>query len=274
MRVLCRILEVTESGYYQWRKKPESARAKQNRELLDTIRIIHAESRQTYGRVRVERDLEAQGIRCNHKRVGRLMREANLRAKQTRKFKATTDSRHSLPVAPNLLERNFSTTRPNEVWVGDITAIWTDEGWTYLVVFLDLFSRMVVGWAVSARMTADVVNLALERAIARRRPGKGLMVHTDRGSQFASHAFRNLLERHGFMQSMSRKGDCWDNAVVESFFHSFKGEVIYGERWETRLKVEMEVFDYIEDFYNRRRRHSATSYLAPLDYERRYAEAA
>ena len=211
--MLCHVLEVSESGYYQWCRKPQSTRAEENRELLDRIRIIHAESRQTYGRVRVQRELESQGVKCNHKRVSRLMKEDGLKARQRRKFKATTDSRHSLPVAPNLLDRNFSSKKPNEVWVGDTTAIWTDEGWLYLVVFIDLFSRMVVGWTTSKRVNADAATLALERAIARRRPQAGLLVHTDRGSQFASNAFRKLLAENGFVQSMSRKGDCWDNGV-------------------------------------------------------------
>lgn len=264
---LCRVLRVSEQGYYQWRRRPVSRRAERDKELLSQIRTIHAESKQSYGRIRIERELRESGIRTSQKRVARLMNQGKLRAKAARKFRVTTRSAHGREVAPNLLERNFHADAPNKVWVGDITYLWTKEGWMYLSVFLDLYSRTVVGWALSRRLTTDAVVLSLQKAIARRRPQPGLIVHTDRGVQYTAKALTRELNAIDAKQSMSRRGDCWDNAVAESFFHSLKVEAIYGETFETRRKMEYEVFDYIERFYNRKRRHSAVGYLAPIEFE-------
>lgn len=235
--------------------------------LLSRIRSIHAESRQSYGRIRIERELRESGIRTSQKRVARLMNQASLRAKAARKFRITTRSAPNRVAAPNLLQRNFQAQAPNQVWVGDITYLWTKEGWMYLSVFLDLYSRSVVGWALSRSLTIDAVLLSLQKAIARRNPKPGLIVHTDRGVQYTAKALVGELKNIGARQSMSRRGDCWDNAVAESFFHSLKVEAIYGNTFETRRKIEYEVFDYIERFYNRKRRHSAVGYLAPLEFE-------
>lgn len=267
VRLMCQVLEVTEQGYYRWCKKPESTRSAKNKELSAKIREIFEENHERYGSIRVHRELLEMGFKCNHKVVERLMREAELCAKHRRKFRATTNSAHDLPIAENLVNREFTVARPNEVVVGDLTYLWTNEGWQYLVVFIDLFSRRVVGWATGTRMTTELALLALERLVARRKPPPGLIVHTDRGVQFASQAFRSALEKHGFQQSMSRKGDCWDNAVAESFFHSFKVEAVYGTMLHTRREAETEVFKYIEGFYNNRRRHSSLGYLSPARFE-------
>jgi transposase InsO family protein len=238
--------------------------------LRQQIAVIHGESRGTYGSPKVYRKLRRDGERVNHKRVERLMRENGLRAKRVKKFRQTTDSRHLLPVAENVLRRNFSAARPDEVWTTDITYIWTDEGWLYLVVFLDLYSRLVVGWATSERMTTEFVEAAFLQAQYRRAGAVSPLVHSDRGSQYASAAFTQRLAAWGCRQSMSRKGNCWDNAVPESFFGILKNELIHHERFKTRQEAKDKIFDYIEVFYNRMRIHSANDYFAPAEYEARY----
>ena len=265
--LMCRVMEVSESGYYVWRKRPESRRSSGNRQLLVQIRLVFAEARGAYGSIRVHRELKAQGTACGLNRVARLMRLEGLRAKGSKKFRATTDSSHHKPVAPHLLQRNFAVATPNTVWAGDITYLWTGQGWLYLAVVIDLFSRKVVGWAVSSAIDSALVVLAFERAIVRRRPDKGLMFHSDRGVQYASELFRHKLQQVGAVQSMSRKGNCWDNSVVESFFHSLKVERMHGQRFATKNEVEQEVFEYIERFYNRNRRHSTLGYVSPDEYE-------
>ena len=265
MPLMCKALNVSSKGYYVWKKRPAKV---EDPELVSEIRIIHAQSRKTYGSPRVTEELHAQGKYINHKRIERVMKEEGIRAKGAKKFKATTNSEHTLPVAPNLLKRDFTASAPNQKWVTDITYIWTEEGWMYLCVVLDLYSRAVVGWSLNKRITANLVCQALTRAVIRRSPAKGLIVHSDRGIQYASNDFRALLKNHGFIQSMSRLGDCWDNAVAESFFHSFKIEAIYGNVFESRRRIETEVFDYIENFYNINRRHSSINYNSPLQFER------
>lgn len=265
---MCKTFKISRSGYYAWRRCPVSRREKENAELLPRIKEAYIKSRCTYGSPRITDDLRDAGIRCGKNRIARLMRENGIVAKTTRRFKATTDSKHKLPVAPNILERNFTTDAPNKVWVSDITYIWTHEGWLYLAVILDLFSRKIVGWAMDERITTDLTLKALERAVWRREPAQGLIFHSDRGSQYASEAFREALKGHGFLQSMSRKGDCWDNAVAESFFNTLKTEHVYHERFETRSEARLSVFDYIEVFYNRTRRHSTLGQRSPLDFER------
>jgi putative transposase len=267
---MCRVLELNPSGYYRWRGRQPSARDRENNHLREQMTEIHEESRRTYGSPKVYQKLRRDGERVNHKRVERLMRENGLRAKRVMKSRQTTDSHHSLLVAENVLERNFSAARPDEVWTTDITHIWTQEGWLYLVVFLDLYSRLVVGWTVSERMTSELVEMAFLEAQHRRAGAVSPLMHSDRGSQYASSSFRELLAAWGCRQSMSRKGNCWDNAVTESFFGILKNELVHHERFATGQEAKDHLFDYIEVFYNRSRIHSATGYFAPAEYETRY----
>ena len=267
VEVFCRVLGVSRQGYYAWCKRRESPRSREDRRLAARGRIVHAESKSRYGSPRVHATLREEGIRCGEKRVARLMQVEGLRAKAGRKFKATTDSHHDRPLAPDLVRREFTAPAPNRVWVGDITYLWTAEGWLYLAVFIDLFSRRVVGWAVSTRITAHLVTLALARAIARRRPGAGLIVHTDRGAQYGAESYRRALAAIQALQSMGSTGDCYDNAACESFFHSFKVEAVHGEDLVTRREMEYEVFDYIEHFYNKKRKHSALGFRSPEQFE-------
>ena len=271
---LCRVLEVSPSGYYRFRDRPPSARGKENERLLTKIRAIHEEGRHNYGSPKIYHKLRQDGEECNHKRVERLMKEHEIRAKRSRKFRATTNSKHTLPVAENLLNREFRPAAPDQAWAGDITYVWTEEGWLYAAVFIDLFSRMVVGWSMSERMTSELVEAALRMGVARRGGRAPLLVHTDRGSQYASASFRRLVEQVLSSQSMSRKGDCWDNAVAESFFSALKLELVHHERFQTRREATMAIFDYIEVFYNRSRIHSATGYLSPAEYEEQFKRAA
>lgn len=266
---MCRALQVTPQGYYQWqdRTPKREERAKERRALVDSICIVHAESRRTYGRIRVTRELKAQGKSVSEQRVGTLMKAEGCRAKAARKFKATTDSSHSRPVAPNTLNRDFTATAPNQKWVGDITYIWTMEGWLYLAVVIDLFSRKVVGWSLQERMTSDLVCSALQMAVTTRGSVATTLCHFDRGSQYASDIYQALLKRHGFECSMSRKGNCWDNAVAESFFHSLKVETVYGETFRTRDEARRVIFDWLECFYNVKRRHSTLGYVSPSEFE-------
>jgi transposase InsO family protein len=231
------------------------------------IREEHEKSRGTYGVPRIHAALQKRGEICGLHRVERLMREAGIRSKMRRKFQRTTDSKHNHPVAPNLLDQDFSTSAPNQVWASDITYIWTDEGWLFLSSTLDLYSRMVVGWSMSASMPASLVEDALQMAIDRRRPAPGLIHHSDRGVQYAAHAFQGLLERNGIVCSMSGKGNCYDNAVKESFFHTLKTELCDHEHYRTRAQARASVFEFIEVFYNRQRLHSTLGYLSPIEFE-------
>lgn len=272
--VMCDVFEVSRSGYYAWISKPESERKQANIKLLEQIHVVHRESRGTYGSPRVYRALMKQDISCSENRVARLMKEDGLQAKTKRRFKATTNSKHDLPVAPNLLQRNFTPATPNRVWAGDITYIWTTEGWLYLAVVIDLFSRSVVGWSMNKRMTRQLVMDAMTMAIKRRRPSPGLIFHSDRGSQYASTDFQALLGKYDMRCSMSRKGDCWDNAPVESFFGSLKQEMVFHQIYRARFHARQSIFDYIERFYNRRRLHSTLGYQSPADYEATYFKLA
>jgi transposase InsO family protein len=267
VRQICRVLELSPSAYYAWRGRPESRRVRENRRLLVEIKAIHQAKRETYGSPRIHAELKALGLRHGEKRVARLMRDNGIRAKQKRKFKATTDSKHSHPVAPNLLKRDFEAAAPNEKWVADITYIPTCEGWLYLSAVLDLYSRCVVGWSMSERMNRRLVLDALDMAVGRRRPEPGLVHHSDRGSQYACGDYRKTLIAQGMMCSMSRKGDCWDNAPMESFFHTLKTELVHHRKYQTRGEAKADLFEYIEVFYNRSRRHSALGYLTPAEYE-------
>lgn len=264
---LCELFQVSRSAYYRWQQTGRSVREQRNQELLPLIQQIHRQSRRTYGSPRIWDALCKQGIRCGRHRIARLMRLHGIRAKTKRRFKVTTRSRSNQMTMPDLVQRHFSTGRPNQVWTSDITYIWTREGWAYLAVVLDLCSRMIVGWELSARLTASLVTSALERALAWRNPSKGLILHSDRGSQYASAELLELSKEHGIRLSMSRTGNCYDNAVTESFFHTFKTEHAFFTRFDTRQEARTSIFDYIEVFYNRQRMHSTINNLSPMQYE-------
>jgi putative transposase len=272
--VLCRVLGVSRSGYYEWLRRPASERARQDEQLSVSIKASHRRSRRRYGSPRVHRDLRAQGIRVGCKRVERIMREQGIVARRKRRFRKTTDSRHSFPTAPNVVSRQFRVGQPNRVWAGDITYVWTQEGWLYLAVVLDLFSRRVVGWAVDDTLDRRLALGALERALNARRPAPGTIHHSDRGSQYASQDYRDALRTRGLVRSMSRKGDCWDNAVVESFFSTIKAELLDETAWPSRRAAEGAIAEYIDGFYNLTRRHSTLDYLSPAEFELRFQVAA
>jgi len=266
---MCRALAVSAAGYYAWRSRPESPRSLQARTLLSAIRVIHQESREPYGSPSICDALVKQGHRTGEHRVARLMRVAGLRSKTKRRFRVkTTDSNHSFPIAPDRVDRDFRADAANEVWVSDMTYIPTDEGWLYLAVTMDLFSRKIVGWSMAPSMHADIVVNALKMAINQRRPEPGLVHHSDRGSQYASEAFRSALAERGLLASMSRKGNCYDNAAMESFFHSLKTELVSHEQYRNHSHARASLFDYIEAFYNRQRLHSTLDYRSPVDFER------
>jgi len=265
--VLCRVLEVSVSGYYAWSRRPESSRSREDRRLSVEIRSIHEKSKHRYGSPRVHDELTEGGERCSRKRVARLMTQEGLRAREPRKFRRTTDSGHAHPVAPNHLDRRFNVAHPNRVWVGDMTYVWTTEGWLYLSVLMDLCSRRIVGWSTSDRISQELCLQSLEKALYERKPPRGLLHHTDRGSQYASSAYRLKLAEHGLEQSMSRKGNCWDNAPAESFFSTLKSELWTEAIPLTREQAHRDLFEYIEVFYNRERRHSALGYQSPARHE-------
>jgi putative transposase len=267
LRTMCRALEVSPSGYYAWRSREPGPRFHRRTVLRAAIREVHEISRRTYGSPRVTAALRQSGTICCVNTVARIMRQEGLAAKIRRRFKVTTDSSHDLPTAPNRLAQRFERERPNEAWVSDITFIATAEGWLYLATEMDLYSRRIVGWALSDRLTAELVSSALRMAMARRRPPAGLLHHSDRGCQYASSAFRQLLAAHGLVCSMSRKGNAYDNAPMESFFGTLKRELVHRTRYATRAQARTEVFEYIEVFYNRRRLHSALGYHSPADFE-------
>ncbi len=260
-------MEVSRGGYYTWRNNGKSKHQKENENLVPVVLYAHRVSKGSYGARRMAEEISDHGIRCGRYMAKTVMAMAGVTAKQKKKFKATTDSKHDLPIAPNLLERNFETQKPNEVWVGEITYVWTAEGWIYLAVVLDLFSRKVIGWAVSSRIKKDLVIEAFRMAIGRREICPGLIFHSDRGSQYCSHEYQKILSTHGIIPSMSRKGDCWDNAVSESFFGSIKTERISDSNYKTRGDVRRDIFDYIEMFYNCRRRHSFIENKSPQQWE-------
>ncbi len=269
---MCKVIKVSRSGYYQWLNNPECNRVKQDQKLILLIKESFKVGRGNYGSRNIRKKLMRQGEIISRRRVIRLMREANLVCKTRRKFKATTDSIHQLPIAPNLLNRQFKVDKPNSYYVGDITYIATNEGWLYLATVIDLYSRKVVGWAMDDNMKAELVNKALLMAIWQRKPPKGLVWHTDRGSQYASNSHLKIIQQHGIIQSMSRKGNCWDNAVAESFFHTLKNELVYQYKFNTIEEAKNVIFEYIEVFYNRIRMHSTNNYLSPMEYEMEYEE--
>ncbi len=269
---LCATLQVTRGGFYAWLKRPESTRSQVDTQLTAVIRASFAESDRTYGARRVRRDLHAWGHPCGIHRVHRLMRRAELVARpRRRRLPSDTGPRPEHAIAPNLLDRQFDAARPNAKWAADFTYLWTGEGWLYVAVVLDLFSRRVVGWSMNPQMTAQLVTDAMLMAIWRRGPTSALLHHSDQGSQYTSEQFQCLLAEHGVTCSMSRSGDCWDNAAMESFFSTLKIERTNRIHYQTRNQAKADVFDYIERFYNPRRRHSTLGYLSPIDYEKSMA---
>ena len=268
---LCQIMDVSPRGYRAWRTRPISKTQRADMVVLAHIREQFALSLGSYGRPRMAEELRELGLAVGERKVGRLMRENAIVVKRNKKFKATTDSNHSFNIAPNLLDRDFFAAQPNQKWAGDISYVWIREGWLYLAVIIDLHSRRVIGWAVSSRMKRDLAIRALKMAIALRNPPKGCIHHTDRGSQYCSHDYQKLLRQHGFKVSMSGKGNCYDNAVVETFFKTIKAELLWQRSWETRRAAEMAIFEYINGFYNPRRRHSALGWKSPLAIEAKAA---
>ena len=266
--MMCRVLKVSRSGYYAWRTRPESARAKTDRELTRVIKRVHAQSRGVYGSPKVRADLEAEGYQYGRHKVARLMRNAGLRGCPKRRFRVTTkrDPKHG--VAKNLLKQDFHSKAPNQYWASDITYISTQQGWLYLAVIMDLYSRRIVGWSMSHRIGRHIVMDALAMAIKDRQPGDGLTHHSDRGSQYTSDDFRDELQKHGIVCSMSGRGNCYDNAVVESFFGLMKRERVNRVRYRTRDEAKADLFDYIECFYNRKRRHGYIGNISPAEFER------
>jgi len=270
---MCRVLEVSRSGYYSWSGHQVSVRHRENDRLLVQIRQAYVRGRGTYGSPRITAELRSDGIACGKNRVARLMRQNGIKAKTKRRFKATTKSRHELLVAENLLNGRVPAEASNQVWVSDITFIWTKEGWMYLAAILDAFNRQIVGWSMGDTLSHGILAEALDKAFRRRKPEVGLIFHSDRGTQYASYAFRDLLDRYGFVPSMSSTGHCYDNALMESFFHTLKTELIYFEKYRTRQEARGSVFEYIEIFYNRTRRHSSLNYYSPAEFEKRASEA-
>jgi putative transposase len=265
--VMCRVLEVSRTGYYDWCKRPTSASELSNRQLDTHIQAIFIKHKGRYGSPRITEELMDRGITCSENRVAARMKVLELQAKAKRKYKMTTDSNHNKPIAPNLLERDFTATRPNEKWTSDITYIWTQEGWLYLAVIMDLYSRAIIGWKIDRRMTQNLVCDALMMALWRRQFPTDVIVHSDRGSQYASDKYRHLLEKHLLLPSMSKRGDCYDNAAMESFFHSLKVELIHDEYYATREQATQSIFEYIECYYNFKRKHSTIGYTAPMVYD-------
>jgi len=270
---LCRLLEVSRQGYYAFAKRPLTPRVERDRHLQQSVQEVHAESRGTYGSPRVLAALRQRGESVSKRRVERALRSLGLRGRSPRRWRSTTRANPAHPVVGNRLDREFTASRPNERWVTDISYIWTDEGWCYLAAILDLYSRSVVGWALSATLSTTLPLAALDMAVRRRRPSPGLLHHSDRGCQYTSADYRGVLADLGVTVSMSRKGNCWDNAVAESFFATIKTELVYGRSWPTRLELRAAVFEYIEVFYNRRRLHSSVGYKTPAQVESEFALA-
>ena len=267
VRRMCRAFGVSASGYYAWCTRPDSQRTQQNKVLLDHIRRIHQVSRQAYGAVKTWQALNVEGIVCGKHRVARLRREHHIEAKRRRRFKITTRSKHHHWVAPDHVNRCFRVQQVNQVWAGDVTFIATRRGWLYLAILLDLYSRKVVGWSMSNRNDQALVLSALQMAVQQRRPADGIIHHTDRGLLYATKQYRQAMEVYGMLPSMGRKGDCYDNAVAESFFSTLKNELIYGQNYETCDQARSEIFEYIEVFYNRQRLHQTLGYKTPAEYE-------
>ena len=270
VRMMCRILAVSHSGYYEWAQRKPCARAREDAFLTIKIKTLFEAHRSRIGSIRVTKHLRYSGHKVGRNRVAKIMRLAGLRALASRKFKATTNSNHQLPVAPNLIEQDFSAAKPNTKWVSDITYIWTQEGWLYLAAVLDLYSRKLIGWSMSERMTSKLVKDALQMALWNRKKPKGVIVHSDRGSQYCSRDYQSLLAEQRLLCSMSKRGDCYDNAAMESWNHSLKVEAIHGELFKSREEAKKQLFEYIEVYYNQNRLHSTLGYLSPKRFEELY----
>lgn len=265
--MMCKVMHISRSRYYAWRKNPLSERSVENAFLTKKVAAVFVEGRHNYGARSVQNRLLQRGVKISRKRVAKLMKRAGLTPKTKRKFKVTTDSKHNLFIAPNLLQRQFNPASPNRIWAGDITYIPTRNGWLYLATVMDLYSRKIVGWSMNTSMTAALVNDAITMAIWRRKPKKGLIWHSDRGSQYCSKSHRGILKDHGILQSMSRKGDCWDNATSESFFSTLKRELVEMTNFVDQKQAATAIFEYIEVFYNKIRAHSTIGYRAPTEFE-------
>ena len=263
----CRLFGVSSSGYYAYHKRPASRRQRDDMALLAHIRAAFRESNESYGVPRMYHELRDRGINIGRRRIARLMRENNMKGRKKARFKRTTDSCHAYPVATNLLDQDFTVQKPNQCWVSDISYIWTNEGWLYLAVVIDLYARRVVGWATSDRLKTQIVTDAMKRAIALRNPEPGLIFHSDRGSQYCADEHMKTLKSIAAIPSMSGKGNCYDNAVAESFFKTIKSELIWNTIWQTRQQATLEIARYIDTFYNTKRRHSSCDYTSPIQYE-------
>ena len=269
IRKMAAVLNVSKSRYYQWSKNP-GVKEKRDFDLVERIGKIFDQSKKQYGSPRIHSELLDQGITCGHNRVAKIMRNKGIKARIKRKYKVTTDSNHDYPVAPNIVNRQFNVDSPNKIWVSDITYIWTNEGWLYLCIVLDLFSRKVVGWAMSRNIDTQLVADSFTMAVLARNPEKGLIFHSDRGIQYAAHDFRRLLKDNHAVQSMSRKGNCWDNACAESFFSTLKNEEVFHKNYRTRKEARSSIFEYIAVFYNRFRKHTSLDYVSPEKYEKEW----
>ena len=263
---LCEVLAVSRSGYYAWEKRPKSARKIADERLTEAIKAIHEKKRRTCGCRKMTKEIQRSGKRINHKRIERLMKAEGIRSKLAKKFKATTNSRHNLPVAENLLDRDFSATKPNQKMVSDLTYLWTEEGWLYIAGVMDLCGQKIVGLSMGERMTKELVITALEDAYLRSGRAPGVLIHSDRGSQYCSNEYQKRLKKYGYICSMSRKGNCWDNAPMEAFWGKMKYEWLYEQRFRTREEAKAAVFEYVEIFYNRQRLHESNDYLTPEEY--------
>ncbi len=268
--MMCAAFGISKSGYYAWLKRPLSQRKQNRMELVANIRAIYEDSDGVYGAPKITKTLQEQGVKAHQKQVSRLMKEHGIRSKTVRKYKQTTNSKHSLPVSENLLNQDFSASHPNQKWVTDITYCRTAEGWLYLASVLDLCTRKIVGWQISSRMTKDLVIDALQQAVDRQKPSPGLLHHSDRGSQYCSFDYQQLLQKHGMISSMSRKGNCYDNASIESFHANIKREMIYRRSFKTRSEAKQAIFRYIELFYNRKRIHGSIGYMTPDAFEQTF----
>jgi len=272
VETICRVIGVSRSGYYRWAKECREENRKGDTQIAVKIAEVFHQSKKTYGTRRIKHELAKVGINIKERRISRLMKEMGLKVKTKKKFKITTDSGHKLTVAPNLLETSEKPKSPNKIWVGDITYIWTREGWLYLSVVMDLWSRKIVGWCLNIRMDKGLVIEALKRAIGSREYKPGLIFHSDKGSQYASNDYKELLSKNNIVQSMSGKGKCYDNAAQESFFHTLKTELVYQQVYNTRKEAELSIFEYIECFYNRKRIHSSINYMSPVSFELDYVK--
>ena len=270
--LMCRIYEVSLSGYYAWQGRPPSKRSQEDARLEVEIKAAHQRTRETYGAERLQEELADNGVNTTVHRIKRLRKKLGIRCKQKRQFKVTTDSNHTMPVAPNLLGQKFNANRPNQIWVSDITYVPTDEGWLYLAGHKDLFSGDLVGYAMSSRMTKSLITQSLFRGVAEKRPPKGLIHHSDRGSQYCAHEYRKILEQFGLVASMSRRGNCYDNAPMESFWGLLKNELVHHRHFKTRAEAIQTITKYIEIFYKRQRKQARLGYLSPIAFERQFYE--